>query len=151
MTILIPTLLQGAAMAFFFIPLQAIVFSGLQPQQTPSAAGLSNFVRITAGAVGTSLFTTLWDSRASLHHAQLVESIHTGNATAMATLDQLMGSGMSREQALANIDRLINQQAYTMAVTDLFYLSAALFFVLVAVIWFSKPVQGAAVDAGGAH
>ncbi|MBU7575448.1 MAG: DHA2 family efflux MFS transporter permease subunit [Hydrogenophaga sp.] len=151
MTILIPTLLQGAAMAFFFIPLQAIVFSGLQPQQTPSAAGLSNFVRITAGAVGTSLFTTLWESRASLHHSQLVESIHTGNATAMATLDQLMGSGLSREQALANIDRMINQQAFTLAVTDLFYLSAALFFVLVAVIWFSKPVLGAAVDAGGAH
>jgi DHA2 family multidrug resistance protein len=151
MTILIPTLLQGAAMAFFFIPLQAIVFSGLQPQQTPSAAGLSNFVRITAGAVGTSLFTTLWESRASLHHAQLVESIHTGNATAMATLDQLMGSGMAREQALATIDRMINQQAFTLAVTDLFYLSAALFFVLVAVIWMSKPEAGAAADAGGAH
>ena len=151
MTILIPTLLQGAAMAFFFIPLQAIVFSGLQPQQTPSAAGLSNFVRITAGAVGTSLFTTLWESRASLHHAQLVESINTGNTTAMATLDQLMGSGMNREQALTTIDRMINQQAFTLAVTDLFYLSAALFFVLVAVIWFSKPVHGAAVDAGGAH
>lgn len=151
MTILIPTLLQGAAMAFFFIPLQAIVFSGLQPQQTPSAAGLSNFVRITAGAVGTSLFTTLWESRASLHHAQLVESINTGNTTAMATLDQLMGSGMNREQALTTIDRMINQQAFTLAVTDLFYLSAALFFLLVAVIWFSKPVHGAAVDAGGAH
>ncbi|MCW5672095.1 MAG: DHA2 family efflux MFS transporter permease subunit [Hydrogenophaga sp.] len=151
MTILIPTLLQGAAMAFFFIPLQAIVFSGLQPQQTPSAAGLSNFVRITAGAVGTSLFTTLWESRASLHHAQLVESIHSGNATAMATLDQLMGSGMNREQALTTIDRMINQQAFTLAVTDLFYLSAALFFLLVAVIWFSKPVLGAAVDAGGGH
>lgn len=151
MTILIPTLLQGAAMAFFFIPLQAIVFSGLQPQQTPSAAGLSNFVRITAGAVGTSLFTTLWESRASLHHAQLAESIHSGNATAMATLDQLMGSGMNREQALTTIDRMINQQAFTLAVTDLFYLSAALFFLLVAVIWFSKPVLGAAVDAGGGH
>ncbi len=151
MTILIPTVLQGAAMAFFFIPLQAIVFSGLSPQQTPSAAGLSNFVRITAGAVGTSLFTTLWENRASLHHAQLVESIHSGNATAMATLDQLMGSGMNREQALASIDRMINQQAYTLAVTDLFYLSAALFFVLVVVIWFARPAQGGTVDAGGAH
>jgi DHA2 family multidrug resistance protein len=151
MTILIPTVLQGAAMAFFFIPLQAIVFSGLSPQQTPSAAGLSNFVRITAGAVGTSLFTTLWENRASLHHAQLVESVHSGNATAMATLDQLMGSGLNREQALASIDRMINQQAYTLAVTDLFYLSAALFFLLVVVIWFARPAQGGTVDAGGAH
>ena len=49
-TILIPTFLQGAAMAFFFIPLQAIVFSGLTPDQLPAASGLSNFARITAGA-----------------------------------------------------------------------------------------------------
>src|SRR5438105_8152715 len=59
-TIMIPTVLQGAAMAFFFIPLQAIIFSGLQPERMPAAAGLSNFVRITAGAFGTSIMTTLW-------------------------------------------------------------------------------------------
>ncbi len=57
-TIMIPTVLQGAAMAFFFIPLQAIIFSGLTPDRMPAAAGLSNFVRITAGAIGTSIFTT---------------------------------------------------------------------------------------------
>ena len=33
MTILVPTILQGAAMAFFFIPLQAIIFSGLPPER----------------------------------------------------------------------------------------------------------------------
>ncbi|MGM9425216.1 DHA2 family efflux MFS transporter permease subunit [Hydrogenophaga sp. MI9] len=151
MTILIPTLLQGAAMAFFFIPLQAIVFSGLPPEQMPSAAGLSNFVRITAGAVGTSLFTTLWESRAAMHHAHLVEAIHPGSPTAMATISQLMAGGMTREQALANIDRLVNQQAFTLAVTDLFYLSSALFFVLVLVIWTSRPVRGAGGGGGGAH
>ena len=151
MTILIPTLLQGAAMAFFFIPLQAIVFSGLPPEQMPSAAGLSNFVRITAGAVGTSLFTTLWESRAAMHHAHLVEAIHLGSPTAVATIGQLMAGGLTREQALASIDRLVNQQAFTLAVTDLFYLSSALFFVLVLVVWTSRPVRGAGAGGGGAH
>jgi MFS transporter, DHA2 family, multidrug resistance protein len=151
-TILIPTLLQGAAMAFFFIPLQAIVFSGLPPERMPSASGLSNFVRITAGAVGTSLFTTLWESRAALHHSQLSEAINGGSASAVATLSQMMASGMTREQALSAVDRMINQQAYTMAVTDVFYLSAVLFFALVAMVWLSKPTLGAgAGDAGGAH
>ncbi|HEX7436913.1 MAG TPA: DHA2 family efflux MFS transporter permease subunit, partial [Caldimonas sp.] len=65
-TVMIPTLLQGAAMAFFFIPLQAIIFSGLTPDRMPAAAGLSNFVRITAGAIGTSIFTTAWEDRAVL-------------------------------------------------------------------------------------
>ena len=151
-TILIPTVLQGAAMAFFFIPLQAIVFSGLTPDKLPSAAGLSNFVRITMGAVGTSLFTTLWENRAILHHARLTESINATNSAATALTAQLSSSGFSAEQAAANINRMIDQQAYTMAVTDVFYLSSVLFFALVVVIWFARPQKGgAAAGGGGAH
>ena len=149
-TILIPTVLQGAAMAFFFIPLQAIVFSGLTPDRMPSAAGLSNFVRITAGAVGTSLFTTLWEDRATLHHAQLAESMNATNNTLTQTLNQLVASGLSNEQALANINRSIDQQAYTMAVTDVFYLSALLFFVLIAIVWLAKPKLKPGAASGGA-
>ncbi len=153
MTILIPTLIQGAAMAFFFIPLQAITFSGLAPQQMPAAAGLSNFVRITAGAVGTSLFTTAWENRAVLHHAQLAESINTGNDTAMTTLSQLMASGQTREQALSTINRLIDQQAFTLAATDIFWLSSVMFVALIALVWLTQPKKGgdAGADVGGAH
>jgi DHA2 family multidrug resistance protein len=109
---------------------------------------LSNFVRITAGAVGTSLFTTVWESRAQMHHAHLTEAINDGSTAATSTIAQMMASGMGREQALASIDRMISQQAYTLAVTDIFYLSAVLFFVLVAVVWMAKPTVGVA-DAGG--
>jgi DHA2 family multidrug resistance protein len=152
MTILIPTLLQGAAMAFFFIPLQAIIFSGLTPEQLPAASGLSNFARITAGAVGTSLFTTLWDNRASLHHAQLAEAVNRGNNAATQAITQLAATGQSPEQVYATLNRLIDQQAYTMAVTDLFYLSAVLFVALIALVWFTQPkLAPAAADAGGAH
>ena len=151
MVILIPTVLQGAAMAFFFVPLQAIVFSGLEPERLPSASGLSNFVRITAGAVGTSLFSTLWENRAILHHTQLAESFNRGNDAATATLGQLTAAGMSSEQALANINRMVDQQAYTMAVTDVFYMSSVMFFFLVGIVWFARPQRGAAVDVGGAH
>ena len=150
-TILIPTILQGAAMAFFFIPLQAIVFSGLTPDRMPSAAGLSNFVRITAGAVGTSLFTTFWEERAVMHHAQLSESVNATNNAAMQTLAQLAASGMNPEQALATLNRSIDQQAYTMAVTDMFYASSLLFFVLIALVWLAKPKRGVAAGGGGAH
>ena len=150
-TILIPTVLQGAAMAFFFIPLQAILFSGLPPERMPSAAGLSNFVRITAGAVGTSLFTTIWEDRAILHHAQLAESVNRGNSAAMQALDQLVASGSTQQQALASVNRLLDQQAYTMAVTDIFYLSSVLFFALIVMVWMTRPKVGGAGDGGAAH
>jgi len=41
---------------------------------------------------------------------------------------------MSNDQALAMVNRTIDQQAYTMAVTDVFYMSAVLFVALVGVI-----------------
>ena len=153
-TILLPTVLQGAAMAFFFIPLQAIVFSGLTPDKMPSAAGLSNFVRITAGAIGTSLFTTLWEDRAVLHHAQMAETVNRGSIAATQTLAQLTGGGLSTEQALASVNRMVDQQAYTLAATDLFYASSGLFLLLLVVLWFARPAppqRRAAAEAGGAH
>jgi DHA2 family multidrug resistance protein len=153
-TVLIPIVIQGAGMAFFFIPLQSIVFSGLRPDEMPSASGLSNFVRITAGAFGTSLFTTLWESRASLHHAQLAEAVNLNNPAAVQTLAQLAAAGQSPEQATATINRLLDQQAYTMAVTDVFYLSAVLFLALIALVWLTQPRRATAAPAaevGGGH
>jgi len=148
-TILVPTVLQGAAMAFFFIPLQAIIFSGLQPQQMAAAAGLSNFVRITAGAVGTSIFTTAWENRAVLHHAQIAESVNGNSNTAVQTLSNLGAAGYSPDQALATVNRLVDQQAYTMAATDLFYLSSALFILLIGLVWMTRPKKGGAGGGGG--
>jgi DHA2 family multidrug resistance protein len=150
-TIMIPTVLQGAAMAFFFIPLQAIVFSGLRPDRMPAAAGLSNFVRITAGAFGTSIFTTLWESRAVMHHAHLAESVNRGNDTAVQAMGQLGATGQSPEQTMSFVNRLIDQQAYTLAATDLFYLSAMLFVGLISLVWLTRPQRGPAADMGAAH
>jgi DHA2 family multidrug resistance protein len=101
--------------------------------------------------VGTSLFTTIWENRAILHHVQLAETVNATNGSATATLNQLTANGFSTEQAMANINRTLDQQAYTMAVTDIFYMSAVMFFLLIAVIWIAKPKPGAAAGGGGAH
>ena len=43
-------------MAGFFIPLVSITLSGLPGNRIPAASGLSNFVRIMCGGIGTSIF-----------------------------------------------------------------------------------------------
>ncbi|MFT4241576.1 MAG: DHA2 family efflux MFS transporter permease subunit [Acidovorax sp.] len=153
MHILVPTLIQGGAMAFFFIPLTTLTLAGLPPERIPSAAGLSNFVRITAGAMGTSIATTLWESRAAMHHAHLTEGLVQGQGVFAATLDKLTAAGLSQPQALAQINRLIDQQAFTRAADDIFIGSAGIFLLLIGLIWLTKrPARGgAAADAGGAH
>ncbi len=151
-TLMIPTIIQGAAVACFFIPLVTITLSGLPPEKIPSASGLSNFVRITAGAFGTSISTTLWDDRAGMHHANLAESINPANSAVRQMLSQLQDAGMSATQAMAAIDRMVTQQAYSLAANDVFYASALIFVGLLPLIWMAKRTKAAgAGDAGGAH
>ena len=148
-TILIPTLIQGIAMAFFFIPMMTLSMSGIPPQQMPSASGLNNFVRITTGALGTSVFTTLWESRATMHHAHLAEAVNAGNPVAQTTLQGLMSSGLTQTQALAQINRLIDQQAFVLAVDDLFRMSSWIFLCLIALVWICHAPPRLPAAAGG--
>ena len=146
--IMVPTVIQGAAMAFFFIPLTTLTLAGLPPERIPAAAGLSNFVRITAGAMGTSIATTLWESRASLHHAHLTEPLVQGQGVFAATLDAMQAAGLTTAQALAQVNQLINQQAFTRAADDIFLVSAGIFLLLIGLIWLTnRPLS---VSAGGA-
>src|SRR3546814_15334818 len=72
-TIMLPTFIQGAAMATFFIPLTTLTLAGMDPHRIPAAAGLSNFVRLLFGAFGTSIATHMWENRPGLHPAQLTQ------------------------------------------------------------------------------
>ncbi len=148
--IVIPTVLQGVAASFFFIPLTTLTLAGLAPERIPAAAGLSNFTRISAGAMGTSIATTLWDDRAALHHAHLTEPLVQGQGPFAATLGALQSAGLSAEQALSQVNRLIDQQAYTRAADDVFLVSAMLFLVMIGAIWLThRPARLAA--AGGSN
>ncbi|WP_342064869.1 DHA2 family efflux MFS transporter permease subunit [Cupriavidus sp. OTU4895] len=151
-TLMIPTLIQGAAMAMFFIPLTSIILSGQPPAKIPAASGLSNFVRITFGAIGASISTTIWENRAALHHAQLIEQVNPYNPTYIAQLDRLTAMGMTRAQAMGVIERNISLQASMLGANDIFWISGVLFFVLIVFVWLTKRAQGGGgAAAAGAH
>ncbi len=150
-TLMLPTIIQGAAVACFFIPLMSITLSGMPPDRIASASGVSNFARITAGAFGTSIATTLWQNRAAMHHAHLAEAIHPGSQAATDALAGLQARGLDATQALAMLDRLVNVQAYVLSADDIFYGSAVLFLLLVPLVWLARPQRSGAHDAGGAH
>lgn len=151
-TILLPTIIQGIAMAFFFIPLVSLTLSGLPPHKIPAASGLSNFVRITAGAFGTSIATTLWDNRATLHHAHMAEHISPYDFQAGQVLNQLEQLGMNSQQATAQVNQLINMQAFTLAADDIFYVSSMICLGLIGVLWLARPEKSAgAADAASTY
>ena len=77
----------------------------------------------------------------------------SGNSTVNMTLAGLRAQGLSTEQAMAQINRLIDQQAMTMSATDVFWISSLLFVAMTALIWFAKPAAPPAGGGagGGAH
>jgi MFS transporter, DHA2 family, multidrug resistance protein len=154
--LLVPTLIQGIAMSTFFIPLLALGLSGLAPERIPSASGLINFARITAGSFATSITTTLWDRRATLHHAQLVEHLTQSDPVAAQAFSNLQNGGLGADQSYAFMNRLVDQQAFTLSADDIFYVSGLLFLALTVLIWFARPPEGGGADASveaaaGAH
>ena len=152
-TLMVPTIVQGIALSMFFVPLVTITLSGLPPERIPAASGLSNFARITAGAFGASIGTTVWENRAAAHHVQLAETIHSGSPGLASAMDTLQASGIKGDGALAVINRMIDVQSFTLAANDVFFGAAVLFLLLIPLIWLTRPEKnaGASDAAAGAH
>ncbi len=152
-TLLFPTFIQGAAMATFFVPLLQLAFSGIAPERIPSASGLINFARIAAGSFATSITATVWSRRARLHHERLVERLTASHFATAHALGQLHAGGLTPQQSYALLDRLVDNQAYTMSADDIFRVSALLFLALIAVVWLARPAGRVVAEAvsGGGH
>ena len=151
-TLMIPTILQGIPMALFFVPLTAIILSGLPPDKIPAASGLANFCRMLLGGFGSSIATTLWDRRSSVHHAQLTEAANIYNPLFDQSTQNIGALGVGPEQSQRLLDATIATQAGVLGVNDIFWASSILFLVLIGFVWLSRPARSAAVvDAGGAH
>lgn len=137
--VLIPAYIQGIAVATFFIPVNLLMFSGLEPEDIPAASGLGNFLRLLFGGFGGSIATTMWDNRAAMHHARLTEEANAFNPHYTQYLDQLGNAGFSELQAATVFEHNLSLQASTMGVNDIFWLSAVIFIALIAIIWMAKP------------
>ncbi len=150
-TLILPTLLQGIPTALFFVPLTAIILSGLTPDKIPSAAGLSNFVRIFAGAVGTSLLATSWNDRTILHHARLIEQANSYNAIFTDSISQAQSTlKVGASNALAFIEHGLGAQAAMLGLNDIFWMSAIIFVLIIPLIWITHPSKDAAAGAAAA-
>ena len=146
---MLPLLVQGVSMSTFFLSMLTIAIDRIPPERLPSATGISNFARIVAGSFAASIITTAWDRREALHQAHLADAVGTGMAYRMAA-EQLARLGLSAEQAAGAVTRQMVGQAYLLASTDLFRVSAYLCVGLLAIVWFCRrptPPEGHVVAA----
>lgn len=137
--LVLPRLPWGIGLACFFIPLITLSLSGLPANRVASASGLFNFLRLIALGFGTSISVTLWDRRASLHDHRLSSHISAFDPATQSWLEQAQELGMNQLQAFMILARKITQQAFMLAINDIFWLSGWLFVALIVLIWFARP------------
>ncbi|WP_237385930.1 multidrug efflux MFS transporter permease subunit EmrB [Xenorhabdus sp. Sc-CR9] len=147
-----PQFVQGFAMACFFMPLTTITLSGLSPERMASASSLSNFIRILSGSIGTSITTTTWTHRESIHHSNFSEYVNPYNPNYQQIHYQLTQLGMNDQQISAYLAKQITHQGLIISANEIFWLSAGVFLILTLLVWMAKPpFSTSGKDQGGAH
>jgi DHA2 family multidrug resistance protein len=140
-----PLMVQGIAMSTFFVAMLTISLDGIPPDKIPSASGISNFARITAGGFAASIITTMWDRREALHQSRLADSSSVFSPAMQHAVHQLHGFGFTDMQSYAILAHNMTQQAYLLASDDLFWISGWLSIAMIGVIWLARR----AVSGGG--
>jgi len=143
-----PRFMMGAGVALFFVPVNQIILSGIPDEQVASASGLSNFFRTLAGSIATAVSTTMYSHRTTFHHAVLTEHVVSGDRTTMEYLDRFQAGGIQGPVANAALNRIVDMQAATLAVNDVFWVFGLMFGLAMIVIWFAKPPFASGGTAG---
>ena len=136
----LPRFVMGAGVALFFVPVNQIILSGLPDSEVASASGMANFFRTLASSVAAAVSTTLYSHRTTYHHAVLAAHVEQGGTLTeryLQGLQQQLGSGL--RGAAAGLNRLVDQQAATLAINDVFWVFGLMFGVAMIVIWLAKP------------
>ena len=151
-----PQLIQGAGMAFVFVPLTTVTMDPVPNEEMGNATSMFNLMRNLGGSLGISYATTLIARRSQFHQTRLASRInlyHGATQRALAgTQSLLMSRGASapvaHRQALALLYGLLRQQASLLSYLDGFWLFAMVFLVMTPLVWLMRrPRSSRAVAA----
>jgi MFS transporter, DHA2 family, multidrug resistance protein len=146
MALAFPQILQGFAVPFFFIPLSNMALASVLPQEMASAAGLMNFLRTMAGAIGASIAVTIWDDHSKVARSEMAGTLHVDEVQ-----NTLLQRGMSPESTLGYISSLVDKEASTLSANHVFLILAMVFVFAGLIIWVCPRPKKGVTGGGHAH
>ena len=147
--LVLPRFLMGGGIALFFVPINQIILSNLPGSKVASASGLANFFRTMAQSVATAVSTTLYSHRTIYHHAVLSEHTRQDSRATSELLQQLQTFGAEGKSGYAALNTLVDNQAATLAVNDIFWIFSLIFGFAMVAVWAAKPPFNASTQASG--
>ncbi len=139
---MIPMLVQGVALATFFIAMTTLTLNGLEGRTVPQASSLATFARVTAGSFAVALTTTAWERIGTVHQTRLAEAMGSTDPTFSHAVTTMRSAGMSAQQAVAAIAQQVSDQASFLGVIDFFRASGWCLLALIPLIWLTKRSRG---------
>jgi DHA2 family multidrug resistance protein len=144
-----PLAVQGAGMAMIFVPMETTAFSRIPRHLLADAAGLSNVLKETGGAIGLALFTSVFLRRAIVARAGLAANMGMTNPVVAQRLWLLQAStpGLSPtgspSRALGYLNGIVAREATVLAYQHLFLLVGVMILTLLPLLFLLKVDRGA--------
>ncbi|HEU6447922.1 MAG TPA: DHA2 family efflux MFS transporter permease subunit [Verrucomicrobiae bacterium] len=155
-----PSVLNGIAISFIFVPLTTATMSQLGQQQIGNASGLYNLMRNTGGSIGIAFVTTMLARGAQRHQALMVGDLASANPEFVHRLNAIQHAlarngdpVAATDQAYAVLYNTLNAQAHLWAFVDNFRLFSLFALMAIPMIWLFKrpPAQALKPGAAAAH
>ncbi len=144
-----PSVLNGVAISFIFVPLTTATMGHLQQQQMGNATGLFNLMRNLGGSVGIAGVTTFLARDAQAHQALMVGHLtpydpayEQGLAVTRHVLTSHSGSWAAGLQSTVLIYEHLIRQAKLWAFVDNFRLFGLLCLCSIPLVFLFKKVSG---------
>lgn len=130
-----PQVIQGAAMAFLFIPLMTVSMSNIAKEKMGNATSIYNLMRNIGGSFGIATMTTFLARRNQAHQNQLISHISTFDPhlrmmwRGMQSWFQVHGSNSvdAGRKALGAIYAMVQQQAAMLSFVEAFWVMGVVF------------------------
>jgi MFS transporter, DHA2 family, multidrug resistance protein len=148
--------IQGAGLAFLFVPINVVAFYFIPKEKTGYGTALVNLVRNVGGSCGIAFATTLLERRMQLHQSLLIDaltplnSLYTqavSNAQA-ALIHRGVGPSQAAAQALGLIYNTLGGQAAILAYTDVFRMMGVISLAAIPFMFLLKKVNGGRESPG---
>jgi DHA2 family multidrug resistance protein len=82
---------QASGLAFLFVPINTISYSGVPQQQSNDVSGLTNLARNIGGSVGTAFVATMLTRRQQAHESVMIRNLTPGNEAFRNRVNNLKG------------------------------------------------------------
>ncbi|HEV2695550.1 MAG TPA: DHA2 family efflux MFS transporter permease subunit [Verrucomicrobiae bacterium] len=159
MNIIWPSIINGIAISFIFVPLTTVTMSQLGQAQIGNASGLYNLMRNMGGSFGIAFVTTMLARGAQAHQALMVGHLTPTDpafaqrfAAAKEMLSQHNDPTSASMQAYAAVYSLLDQQAHLWAFVDNFFLFGVLALLGIPLVFLFKRPKSKKPPAGaGGH